>query len=293
MVGPLMVLATGAILAGFVFYGGFVGSSAVHHGEGAPHETASAEEHTETASEEHKTGHKGDETLKEEIEQDIAEAAVALSEEIERDEKQIEKAGETVKEIVKGMENADTHAKMINLWSKDYFWHDSIKVLPANDTVEAAHNVPFWVKKLPLVMGLLGIALAYLAYIVKPGMPAIIVRLFKPIYKLFFNKWFFDEIYHAVFVKNAFTLGRGFWIYGDKNTIDGIGPDGVAGFSKRFAGNLSRFQSGYVFQYAFVMMIALFSIMTWFVLKADPSFYMTKVQEPKVISEPIMQEGTP
>ncbi len=162
---------------------------------------------------------------------------------------------------------------MVNLWSKEYFWHEAIYVLPENDTVDAAHSAPFWVKKLPLAVGLLGIFLAYIVYMVKPGTSLIIVSVFKPLHILFFNKWFFDSIYNYIFVRNSFTLGHAF-SRSDKNLIDKIGPDGIAGFSERFSGNLSKFQTGYVYQYALVMIIALISIVSWFVFKADPSFYM-------------------
>ncbi len=170
----------------------------------------------------------------------------------------------------------------IKAWSREYFWHESIKVLPENDTIEAAHSAPFWVKKLPLLMGIIGILLAYLIYMVKPGLSSIIVRMFKPLHTLFFNKWFFDELYHVVFVKKSLSLGRIFW-KSDKDIIDRVGADGLAGFSLRMAGNFSKFQSGYVYQYALVMIIALIAIISWFVFKADPSFY--SVQTPQILQE--------
>ena len=212
MLMPLVILAIGAVLAGKLFYGGFVGSTYEHHAQATHHE---------------------------EVHHDTAE---------------------------------DGHALEPKLWSRDYFWHESLVVLPENDTIEAAHSAPFWVKKLPLLAGILGIAFAYLIYMFRPGMAAIIALTFKPLHTLFFNKWFFDPMYHRVFVKNALVLGRSFW-KSDKNVVDRAGPDGVAGFTVRLAGNLSKFQSGYIFQYAFVMMIALITIVSWFVFKADPSFY--------------------
>lgn len=234
MVVPLMVLAVGAILAGKLFYGGFVGSAEVHH--------AAAEIHKEiepAAGDAHEDNH------------------TQVSNEHE--------------------EHADEgnghHESMINLWSRPYFWHDAIFVLPENDTVEMAHSAPFWVKKLPLVVGGLGIFLAYLIYMVLPGSAGVIVRIFKPLHSLFFNKWWFDQIYNFIFVRTAIMFGRLFWA-GDRNVIDRVGPNGIADFSARFAGNLSKFQSGFVYQYALVMIITLISLISWFVFKADPSFYM-------------------
>ncbi|MGH1403187.1 MAG: NADH-quinone oxidoreductase subunit L [Alphaproteobacteria bacterium] len=255
MVFPLLVLAVGAVLSGSVFYGGFVGSSHDTHGEGHASaqlvmdiSPAAGDEHDSHDHEDnsHGDGHKTDSA---------------------------ETEGHGSDDEHNTTHHASGHdAPMVNMWSKEYFWHDAIFVLPANDTVEKAHNVPFWVKKLPLGVGALGILLAYLIYMFKPGSSAFFTRIFKPLHTLFFNKWFFDPLYHALFVKTSLYLGRIFW-KGDRNIIDGIGPDGVSGFSQRLANNLSKFQSGYVYQYALVMIIALISIISWFALKADPSFY--------------------
>ncbi|MEM7679998.1 MAG: NADH-quinone oxidoreductase subunit L, partial [Pseudomonadota bacterium] len=145
-------------------------------------------------------------------------------------------------------------------------WHDAIKVLEGNDTIEAAHHAPMWVKKLPILMGVLGIGFAWVCYIRFPHLPERIKALFAPFHGLFFNKWFFDELYDAVFVKNTFRLGRLFWST-DQKVVDRFGPDGAAKASRALANLVSRFQSGYVFQYAFVMMIAVIGIVSWFAFK--------------------------
>jgi NADH-quinone oxidoreductase subunit L len=105
-----------------------------------------------------------------------------------------------------------------------------------------------------------------------PSMPSRIAGFFKPLYVLFYNKWFFDEIYKVVFVKSALKTGRFFWNTGDRNTIDRLGPDGSALTSLKFGAALSRFQSGFIFQYAFVMMIAVIAMVTWFFLKFEQGF---------------------
>lgn len=153
-------------------------------------------------------------------------------------------------------------------WSKDAFWQQSIFVLPEHDTVKLAHDAPWLIKRLPVVVGGLGIIFAYVMYMWDTGLPERFKRTFPILYKLFYNKWFFDEIYHAVFVQNAFRIGRFFWLRGDRDTIDRFGPDGSAFASKTAAAALSRFQSGYIFQYAFVMMIALVGLFTWFIVRA-------------------------
>jgi len=263
MLFPLLILAAGAILSGKIFYGGFVGSSGHHgggHGEVEHHTSLGVNDeqplyHIEPAAGGHDSG---DHFEEHDIAAEINLEDIALPELL-----------------------------VVDLWSRDFFWHDALFVLPENDTIEAAHSVPLWVKKLPLVMGLLGILMAYLLYIVKPGAPSVFVRVFKPLHKLFFNKWYFDELYNNVVVKKSLSLGRVFWKV-DKNVIDGIGPDGVAGFSGRLSRGLSAFQSGYVYQYAFVMMIALISLISWFVFKADPSFYAAPV-DTSVIIEGVLE----
>ncbi len=145
-------------------------------------------------------------------------------------------------------------------------WGNSIFVLPENDTVTAAHHVPFWVKKLPIAMGVIGLLMGWLLYNRFTSAPEKFTKALKALHALFFNKWYFDELYNTIFVKPATKLGILFWA-SDKNIVDGLGPDGVAKGSLDTAGLLSRFQSGYVFQYAFVMMIGLIAMVTWFFVK--------------------------
>ena len=121
-------------------------------------------------------------------------------------------------------------------------------------------------------MGVVGIALAYLFYMAKPQLPALFKGLFRPLYGLFFNKWFFDEIYDFIFVKNTFRFGRLFWRM-DQKIVDRFGPDGVSSVSKFFARQASRFQSGYIFQYAFVMMIAVIGLISWFFFKESHGLF--------------------
>lgn len=154
-------------------------------------------------------------------------------------------------------------------WAKEAFWGESLTVLPENDTVEAGHHVPKWVKLLPLGMGLLGIFLGYVFYLWRPGWPAKVVAALPSFHALLFNKWYFDELYNRLFVRKSFKLGRFFWYRVDQNIVDRFGPNGAAHLSQKAAGLLSRFQSGYVYHYAFVMMIAVIVIISWFVFKSD------------------------
>lgn len=175
-------------------------------------------------------------------------------------------------EMTHETEQAATHAPAEksdpgnDLVARYEFWGDSILVLKENDSLAAAHHAPKWVKLSPLTAGLLGFFLAYLIYMAFPGTAQRISRKFSAIYRLFFNKWYFDEIYNAVFVKNAYRLGRFFWIGGDKKTIDGLGPDGMAGLSARIGGGFRRLQTGYVYHYAFVMMVGLVLLIGWLMM---------------------------
>ena len=144
------------------------------------------------------------------------------------------------------------------------FWGASIMILPEHTAMENAHHVPKLVKFAPLIVGVLGVGLAYLFYLILPGMPAKMAALFRPIHTLFFNKWFVDELYDAIFVKPAVALGRVFWTKGDMGTIDAYGPDGVTSVVGRFSAFCSRLQTGYVFHYAFAMLIGVVALITWY-----------------------------
>ena len=136
------------------------------------------------------------------------------------------------------------------------------------EVLHEAHEVPVWVTLAPLVFALSGIALSYLYYMVKPELPALTVRRFPAIYALFYNKWYFDEIYDAVFVKPALAIGRLFWKKGDGAVIDGLGPDNLAARAQDMAGVLMRFQSGYLYHYAFVMLVGVAGLVTYFMMAA-------------------------
>ena len=197
MLLPLVVLSLGALFAGYVFYGGFVGSS-------------------------HAPGHIND---------------------------------------------VQNTSRYVNVWDKEHFWGESIKVLPENDTVEAAHHVPQWVKLLPIGVAAFGIFLAYLFYLWVQGLAGKFAAAFKPLHALFYNKWYFDELYDRVFVRRAKRWGEFFWKKGDGALIDRMGPDGLSSLSRRIGGLLSLFQSGYLFQYAFIMMLGLLGLVTWLIYR--------------------------
>ncbi|HTV44540.1 MAG TPA: NADH-quinone oxidoreductase subunit L [Stellaceae bacterium] len=147
------------------------------------------------------------------------------------------------------------------------FWKDSIFVLPQLNSLAAAESVPIAVRYLPLVMALAGIGVAYVFYIVAPRLPVRLAAQFRLIYLFVLNKWYFDELYDWVFVRAAFMLGDGLWKSGDGTIIDGLGPDGVSALTRDLARQASRLQSGYLYHYAFVMLIGLAGFVTWYLLR--------------------------
>lgn len=148
---------------------------------------------------------------------------------------------------------------------REVFWHHALVAssLGEEGAIAKAHHVEGLVKHLPTLVGLLGILSAFVVYLVKPGSAEKIAAAFKPLHQLFFRKWYFDEIYDAVFVQPSFKLGRFFWKQGDGAVIDAYGPDGVSSFTACMSAYLRRLQTGYVYHYAFAMVIALVAAVIW------------------------------
>ncbi|BBK32062.1 NADH dehydrogenase subunit L [Stella humosa] len=144
------------------------------------------------------------------------------------------------------------------------FWGASIFVASHHDPLEAAHHVPGWVKLLPIFVAVAGIALAWIAYIARPDLPRLAAEALRPVHRFFFNKWYFDELYDRIFVRPSFYLGRGLWKTGDGALIDGVGPDGVAAATQAMSIRASRLQTGYVYHYAFAMLIGVVVLVSWY-----------------------------
>ncbi|HEX6956827.1 MAG TPA: NADH-quinone oxidoreductase subunit L [Ferrovibrio sp.] len=144
------------------------------------------------------------------------------------------------------------------------FWGHSIFILEDHKAMEAAHEVPAWVKFGPIVVGLVGVAVAWWAYIRDPELPARAAKQQAVLHQFLLNKWYFDEIYDFIFVRPAMWLGRLLWKGGDGRIIDGLGPDGFAATVVRLARRASVLQSGYVYHYAFAMLIGVVALVTYF-----------------------------
>src|SRR5205085_984248 len=148
------------------------------------------------------------------------------------------------------------------------FWKGSILVLADHDPLEAVHHIPGIIGLLPLVAAILGIATAYLCYMVRPDLPALAAERLRPLYLFLLNKWYFDELYDRLFVGTAFVLGRGLWKQGDGAVIDGIGPDGVAARTIDLAMRAGRLQTGYLFHYAFAILIGAVIMVSWYLFQS-------------------------
>jgi NADH-quinone oxidoreductase subunit L len=146
------------------------------------------------------------------------------------------------------------------------FWKHAILVLPQHDSLHKAEGLTGVIEFLPLIAGVLGIATAYLCYSVEPDIPARLAVQYRALYQFLLNKWYFDELYDRVFVRTAFTLGDGLWKTGDGKIIDGLGPDGIAAATAELAREASRLQTGYVYHYAFAMLIGVVALVTWYLL---------------------------
>jgi len=146
------------------------------------------------------------------------------------------------------------------------FWGNSILVLKGHDALENAHHVPVWVKIAPIAVGFLGIVMAYWFYLLAPKIPATIARRFQGIYQFLLNKWYFDELYDRILVRPTFALGRVLWKVGDELLIDGLGPDGLSNIVKLVSRRASALQTGYLYHYAFSMLIGVVVLVTWYIL---------------------------
>lgn len=148
------------------------------------------------------------------------------------------------------------------------FWRGAIFTSEANHVLHDSHYVPVWVLWAPLVMTLAGTLTALWIYVLREGMGRRMAERGGAIYAFLYNKWYFDELYDFVFVRGTKKLGDLFWKVGDVKIIDGMGPNGAAWASLKSAGRLAKLQSGYVYHYAFVMLLGVagllaFAIATW------------------------------
>jgi NADH-quinone oxidoreductase subunit L len=142
----------------------------------------------------------------------------------------------------------------------------AIFIGPENNVIHEAHDVPKWVKVSPFVAMILGLALAWKFYIRSPEMPAQLAQQQRPLYLFLLNKWYFDELYDLIFVRPAKWLGNFLWKRGDGDVIDGS-INGIAmGLIPMLTRLAGKAQSGYMFHYAFAMVLGIAALVTWMTL---------------------------
>jgi NADH-quinone oxidoreductase subunit L len=144
------------------------------------------------------------------------------------------------------------------------FFRESLTFAKGNNILEHIHEVPLSIGILPTVMMALGFVIAWQFYIRRPDIPVELARQHEVLYKFLLNKWYFDEIYDALIVEPTKRLGRLLWKGGDGWLIDGFGPDGVSARVLDVTRNVVRLQSGYLYHYAFAMLIGAAAFITWF-----------------------------
>ena len=142
------------------------------------------------------------------------------------------------------------------------FFRESLKMNP--HIIEEMHHIPETIAFLPTVMMLIGAYISYVFYIRRPYLPVELARQQPLLYRFLLNKWYFDELYDLIFVRPAKWIGRFLWKVGDGYIIDGFGPDGVSARVLDVTRNVVRLQTGYLYHYAFAMLIGVAGLITWF-----------------------------
>ncbi|MEN8859694.1 NADH-quinone oxidoreductase subunit L [Qipengyuania flava] len=157
--------------------------------------------------------------------------------------------------VLAGQVFAPTFLDDAAFWGNSIFYNEPL--------IHAMHNVPYLVKYAALIVMVIGLVVAWYAYIKDTSIPAKTAEQLGPIYRFLYNKWYFDELYHYLFVVPAFWLGRQFWKIGDVGTIDRFGPNGIAWVVEKGAVGARKFQTGYLYSYALVMLLGLVAAITW------------------------------
>jgi NADH-quinone oxidoreductase subunit L len=143
------------------------------------------------------------------------------------------------------------------------FWHSAVAAIGGHQRVPG-DEPPYWVELGPLALTIIGFGIAYYYYILHPDLPRKLAARRGMLYLFLYNKWYFDELYDFLFVRTAKRVGRFLWKVGDGKIIDGFGPDGIAARVLDAARGAVRLQSGYVYHYAFAMLVGVAALVTWF-----------------------------
>ena len=143
------------------------------------------------------------------------------------------------------------------------FWGQSIFFLKPLST----EHPPTWLLILTPILVIISIPISYYLFVKNKILPEKIARINQPLYKFLVNKWYFDELYEFVFIKTSKKIGLFLWKIVDVKIIDGIGPDGVSSLIKKISIKANKFQSGYIYHYAFIMLLGLSALLTFLIIK--------------------------
>ena len=143
------------------------------------------------------------------------------------------------------------------------FWGNSIFFL---EPLSEEHP-PMWFLLLTPILVCSSIPISYYLFVKNKDLPNSIVEINKPLYNFLVNKWYFDELYEVLFIKPSKKIGLFLWKFFDVKIIDGFGPDGISSLIKKFSIKANKFQSGYIYQYAFIMLLGFSALLTFLIIK--------------------------
>ena len=144
----------------------------------------------------------------------------------------------------------------------NHFWGNSIMFL----TPLSTDHPPIWIILITPILVTLSIPLSYYLFVKNKVITNYLIDINKPLYKFLINKWYFDELYDFLFIKSCKRLGLFFWKICDLKIIDQFGPDGIATLVKKLSVQASKFQSGFIYQYAFIMLLGFSALLTFLIL---------------------------
>lgn len=250
MLVPMIVLSLGAILAGMIWYKPFFGDhDRVNAFFGIPHHVEAVADGAHATAADHGV---------------TAPATTAAP--VHDEPAAAEHGADTPAAVAEAADHGGEGAAHAAAEAHGPTTFGAIYMAPDNHVMEEAHHSPAWVKMSPFIAMLIGLGLAYIMYIRQPDLPGRIAAANRPLYLFLLNKWYFDEIYAFLFVRPAQAIGRFLWKGGDGAAIDGAINGvamGIVPFVSRLAG---RLQSGYLFHYAFAMVIGIAILVTWMTL---------------------------
>ena len=142
------------------------------------------------------------------------------------------------------------------------FWGESIKFL----TPLSTKHPPLWIILITPILVLLSIPIAYYLFVKNKEIPNQFIQFNKPLYNFLINKWYFDELYNVIFIQSSKKIGLFFWKIVDVKTIDRFGPDGLSSLINSLSLKASKFQSGFIYQYAFMILIGFSALLTFLIL---------------------------